>query len=109
MAPYQSIRAVATRITSYNVCYTKLLRIQRALSALEHISELYEQDVEEPHLEQDITKPQPIALLDIEFSHVYFSYSTNGPDVLKDVSFTLKKGDRLALVGTTGSGRNNFV
>ncbi len=83
--------------------------IQRALSALEHISELYEQDVEEPHLEQDITKPQPIALLDIEFSHVYFSYSTNGPDVLKDVSFTLKKGDRLALVGTTGSGKSTII
>jgi ATP-binding cassette subfamily B multidrug efflux pump len=29
--------------------------------------------------------------------------------VLKDVSFTLKKGDRIALVGTTGSGKSTII
>jgi ATP-binding cassette subfamily B protein len=83
--------------------------IQRALSALEHVSELYEQETEEPHVTQQPATPRPIALQDIEFSQVSFSYTAGGPDVLKSISFKLKKGDRLALVGTTGSGKSTII
>lgn len=83
--------------------------IQRALSALEHVSELYSQPVEEPEAVADETHPKQIELQEIEFHKVSFSYSPNGPDVLKDVSFKLKKGDRLALVGTTGSGKSTII
>ena len=83
--------------------------IQRALSALEHISELFRQKVEDPTVESESNVPDPIALQEIEFKNVCFSYSDNGPDVLKNVSFKLKKGDRLALVGTTGSGKSTII
>jgi ATP-binding cassette subfamily B protein len=83
--------------------------IQRALSALEHISELFRQKVEDPTVESESNVPDPIALQEIEFKNVYFSYSDDGPDVLKNVSFKLKKGDRLALVGTTGSGKSTII
>lgn len=83
--------------------------IQRALSALEHISELYEQDIEDPKAADESGTPAPIAMQDIEFDHVYFRYAEDGPDVLKDISFSLKKGDRLALVGTTGSGKSTII
>jgi ATP-binding cassette subfamily B protein len=83
--------------------------IQRALSALEHISELFRQKVEDPTVESESSVPDPIALQEIEFKNVYFSYSDDGPDVLKNVSFKLKKGDRLALVGTTGSGKSTII
>ncbi len=82
--------------------------IQRALSALEHVSELYDQPMEEQSA--DASKAgSPIALQEIEFKNVFFSYSADGPDVLKDISFKLKKGDRLALVGTTGSGKSTII
>jgi ATP-binding cassette subfamily B protein len=50
----------------------------------------------------------------IEFSHVYFSYGDRSgqqePDwVLKDVSFTVKRGERVALVGATGGGKTSIV
>lgn len=83
--------------------------IQRALSALEHISELFRQKVEDPTVESESNVPDPIALQEIEFKNVCFSYSDNGPDVLKNVSFKLKKSDRLALVGTTGSGKSTII
>ncbi len=83
--------------------------IQRALSALEHISELFRQKVEDPTVETKSTLPDPIDLQEIEFKNVCFSYSKDGPDVLKNVSFKLKKGDRLALVGTTGSGKSTII
>ncbi len=83
--------------------------IQRAMSALEHISELFEQKVEDPTSYFQQSSPQPIALQEIEFKNVYFRYSEDTPDVLKNVSFKLCKGDRLALVGTTGSGKSTII
>ena len=83
--------------------------IQRAMSALEHISELFNQKVEDPSSETGDIPPEPIALQEIEFKDVSFRYSEDTPDVLKNVSFKLKKGDRLALVGTTGSGKSTII
>jgi ATP-binding cassette subfamily B protein len=45
---------------------------------------------------------------EIVFSHVNFSY-TEGLPVLKDVSFTVKPGETLALVGHTGSGKTSII
>ena len=83
--------------------------IQRAMSALEHISEMFDQQVEDPKAETSKTIPEAIALQEIEFKNVFFRYSEDTPDVLKDVSFKLQKGDRLALVGTTGSGKSTII
>ena len=83
--------------------------IQRAMSALEHISELFDQQVEDPKTESSNAVPEAIALQEIEFKNVFFRYSEDTPDVLKDVSFKLRRGDRLALVGTTGSGKSTII
>jgi ATP-binding cassette subfamily B multidrug efflux pump len=83
--------------------------IQRALSALEHISELFNQKVEDPTSESGEVSPEPIALQEIEFKNVWFRYTEDTPDVLKNISFKLNKGDRLALVGTTGSGKSTII
>lgn len=87
----------------------QITTIQRALSALEHISVLFEQEVEEPQHCTEKTDVQPFNLKEVVFKNVYFSYSKGGPDVLKNISFTLKKGDRIALVGTTGSGKSTII
>ncbi len=83
--------------------------IQRAMSALEHISELFNQKLEDPTAEPKDEPPEAVALQEIEFKNVYFRYSEDTPDVLKNISFKLKKGDRLALVGTTGSGKSTII
>jgi len=48
------------------------------------------------------------ALGPIEFQHVSFSYP-DGTEVLKDVSFRMRSGDHLAIVGPTGSGKSTLV
>lgn len=83
--------------------------IQRALSALEHINELFEQKVEAPKSVLENKKVEPITVRDIEFKNVNFRYSEDTPYVLKNVSFKLTKGERLALVGTTGSGKSTII
>ena len=83
--------------------------IQRSLSAFEHISHLFQQKTEEQQYNESATITQPISIREIVFDNVSFSYSPNGPDVLKNISFRMKKGDRIALVGTTGSGKSTII
>lgn len=82
--------------------------IQRALSALEHISDLFEQKEETDHT-SGISTAENTPLQEIEFKNVSFRYSEDAPDVLRNISFKLKRGDRLALVGTTGSGKSTII
>ncbi|SHJ21120.1 ATP-binding cassette, subfamily B [Tangfeifania diversioriginum] len=83
--------------------------IQRALSALEHINELFEQKEEAPKSTIENEKIEPLPVQEIEFKNVNFRYSDDTPYVLKNVSFKLNKGERLALVGTTGSGKSTII
>ena len=45
----------------------------------------------------------------IEFRNVTFAYHNSEEDVLKDVSFTLKKGTATALVGRSGAGKTTIA
>ena len=44
----------------------------------------------------------------IEFRHVMFRY-TNGPEVLRDFNLTVRAGETIALVGTSGGGKSTIV
>ena len=46
---------------------------------------------------------------EIEFKHVSFTYPDTGIKALEDVSFKVKKGDTLAIVGRTGSGKSTIM
>jgi len=45
---------------------------------------------------------------EIEFQNVWLRYNDNG-DVLKDISFKIKPGEKIALVGHTGSGKTSII
>ncbi len=46
---------------------------------------------------------------DIEFKHVRFRFDDGTADVLKDISFKAEKGQTLAIIGPTGSGKSSLV
>ena len=48
-------------------------------------------------------------LPEIEFRHVYFRYEDCEEDILKDVNFTIRPGERIALVGHNGAGKTTLV
>ena len=45
----------------------------------------------------------------MEFRNVTVRYTPDGPDILKNVSFTIKPNERVAVVGRTGSGKSTLV
>ena len=46
---------------------------------------------------------------EIEFKNVSFTYPNTGIQALKNISFHLRKGDTLAVVGRTGSGKSSII
>ncbi|WP_010268551.1 ABC transporter ATP-binding protein [Paenibacillus senegalensis] len=49
----------------------------------------------------------PSEALEVEFEGVHFSYKREKP-VLQDVTFRLEKGERLGIIGRTGSGKSSL-
>jgi ATP-binding cassette, subfamily B, multidrug efflux pump len=45
---------------------------------------------------------------DVEFSHVHFGYDEGQP-ILKNIHFQVKSGEKIALVGPTGSGKTTII
>ena len=45
----------------------------------------------------------------LAFDHVSFSYPDGEEAVLSDISFTCKKGEKIAVIGSTGSGKSSLV
>lgn len=78
--------------------------LQAAMASSERIFELLD-----TRPEPGLGKAGPRKIRgEIEFSDVWFAY--NDDDwVLKDVSFTVKPGERLAIVGATGSGKTTII
>jgi ATP-binding cassette subfamily B protein len=46
---------------------------------------------------------------EIEFRNVNFRYPGGSDDVLSDISFTAKKGETVAIIGSTGSGKSSLI
>lgn len=78
------------------------------LSAADRIFEIL--DIE-PFIKDDTSKANIGEIRgDVEFKNVSFSYSNDSKDlVLKDVSFKVKEGEKIALVGETGAGKTTIV
>ena len=91
---------------------SQIASIQRSFAAFEHIEELFVEPLEEDGrslLPPVDIKDQLSSFVSLRFDNVSFRYNEQGPYVLKGVSFSLKKGEQLALVGTTGSGKSTIL
>ncbi len=80
--------------------------LQTSMVSAERVFAMMDEKEFEP--EQLTTSPAEIKSGDIEFRHVSFSYDGK-QDVLKDISFTVKRGETIAFVGHTGSGKSSII
>ncbi len=79
--------------------------IQQAEASQKRINEFL---AEEPEVE-NLVDQSPDLKGEIEFDNVSFVYPDTGIKALKNVSFTIKKGEKLAIVGKTGSGKTTIA
>ncbi len=76
----------------------------KAFVSLQRIEKIFEEPIE--LLDENNNKPEIKG--NIKFEKVYFEYEENKP-VLSDLSFEVKVGETIALIGPTGSGKSSLV
>ena len=84
-------------------------KVQASLGAAERILEILDEPVEQTH--QDPLPGAPLRVSgDITYDQVAFSYPSR-PDIniLKDISFRIQAGEKVALVGPSGAGKSTIV
>ena len=79
---------------------------QTAVAGAERIFEILEEEPEPADAPDALPLTAPRG--EVEFSHVTFGYQAQGP-VLKDVSFRVPAGTRVAVVGSTGAGKTTLI
>jgi len=87
--------------------YGRLQSIQAASPALDKLEEAFSSLVQED-VPAACTAPM-VFEREIRFEHVSFAYRGGGDAVLRDVSFSLKKGTVTALVGRSGAGKTTIA
>ncbi|MCY7039399.1 ABC transporter ATP-binding protein/permease [Streptococcus sanguinis] len=79
--------------------------LQTSMVAAERVFEIIDRTDYEPEQANHNLQIQDGS---IEFKHVSFSYDGKR-DVLRDISFSVKKGQTIAFVGSTGSGKSSII
>jgi len=80
--------------------------ILSAMASAERIFELLDSTptIQDPA----VPKPLPREPARVTFDHVSFAYN-RGEEVLDDISFTVEPGEKVAIVGYTGSGKTTII
>ena len=85
----------------------KLNIFQSAFASLERLTDLLDQDDHLDEPAQPLIPIRPGGAL--AFEGVNFRYRPDGPLVLTNLSFTIERGEAVALVGQTGSGKSSII
>ena len=84
-----------------------IVTVAKAVASAERIEAVLNM---QPSLEMENEAPTSAFTDDmIVFDHVSARYNEGAEDALSDISFTLKKGETLGVIGGTGSGKSTLV
>lgn len=94
-------------VMSFTMMVMIFILAPRASVAAKRINEVL--DTKPKILDGSVTETNPENEGEIEFRNVSFKYPDAAGYVLKDISFTAKKGETVAFIGSTGSGKSTLV
>ena len=92
----------------FSECVMKSMYIGQAFAQADEAVRRLDSLTAYPTLKETAEPVQP-ATYGITFSNVTFAYPGTDTDVLKNVTFTVQQGKRVALVGASGSGKTTIA
>ncbi len=81
--------------------------MSRGKGSLKRVSELLDANIDV--VDRENVKDVDKLTGEIEFRDLTFTYPGDGPAVLKDLSFKIKAGERIGIIGRTGAGKTTLV
>ena len=81
--------------------------VPRASVSARRINEVLESDISVTDGEKDVTKTDEVGT--VEFKNVSFKYPDADEYLLKDINFKVNKGEVIAFIGSTGSGKSTLI
>jgi ATP-binding cassette subfamily B protein len=94
---YEPLRTISTKIPELQ---SSMASLRRAFALLE----------ETPELEDRPVTSKPLRIRgEVDFRNVSFQYTAGGRSVLNDISFHVRPGMRVGVVGPSGSGKSTLV
>ena len=87
--------------------YTSWSAIQGGYRSLEDVLALLDQPL--PSNYKNSNKSRLQFKKDITLDGVYFKYISNAPFAISDINFSIKKGEKIGIIGKTGSGKSTLI
>lgn len=92
-------------MSSLNMLIMSIINFSRAKVSADRINEVL--DVESSI--KDREDADKISKFDVEFKDVYFKYNKDSEYVLKGISFKASEGEKIGIIGPTGSGKSSLI
>src|SRR5208337_2617874 len=102
----ERIEQLEVFINRFRYQATKAKQVQSRIKELEKIARI-EVPEDERTIHFTFPQPKPSGRIVAEFKNVSKSYGEK--QVLRDVSFTIERGERIALVGVNGAGKSTMI
>ncbi|PEC09839.1 multidrug ABC transporter ATP-binding protein [Bacillus toyonensis] len=83
------------------------IQIARAFPSADRVQQVLNTEVDIMN-EANAIEPEKIEG-NIDFRDVSYSYTKNNEYVLKDISFSIRKGEKVGIIGSTGSGKSTLA
>ena len=96
-----------TILIAFMILIMLFIFLPRAFVSARRINEVLEKDYS--ILDGDLVLENVPNDVTIEFKNVSFRYPNADEDVLRNISFKAKKGETIAFIGSTGSGKSTIV
>ena len=106
---YAQFLAFEAAYTSFNGTLNSIIPLVGEFFTIQpHIENMKPLLEELPETTEEKVEAEPLTG-SLEVSHLTFAYGEGKPEVLKDVSFKVKAGENLAIVGRSGCGKSTLV